>query len=227
MLWIILLSKIFHWSLTIIYINGPLQSSFNNKHNKIAQTFFLMFKNDVSQNWGVKIQNTCKWLKSNKNIKIDKKECKNFSYFVRISQNQIHLLVFSLSWNRLSQENPLLPLTEKNLKLSLHLSPLVRKNQKLADLLSPPYQKNKNVHVPKMQHNTSKIFIFYFLSRFPLFLCLIGLIGGLISCLIGLIGGIIGLIGGIIGLIGCLTGLIGIIGGLIGGLIVLISSLSV
>ena len=80
-------------------------------------------------------------------------------------------------------------------------------------------KKKKNVHVPKMQHNTLKRF-FRFLSLCSFVLlsfCLIGLIGGLISGLIGLIGGLISLIGGLIGLIGCLiiliSGLIGLIGG--------------
>ena len=92
-------------------------------------------------------------------------------------------------------------------------------------------RQNKNVHVRKMQHNTSKIFFRFFV---PLFLCPFVLLSNRSnrwsnqwsnrfnwwSC---------HLIGGLIGLIGCLIGLIGIIGGLIGligGLIVLISSQS-
>ena len=77
----------------------------------------------------------------------------------------------------------------------------------------------KNIHVPKMQHSTSKIFFFYICCPFvPLtfyrFVVLsnwynlwsnqfnwwsYGLIGGLISQ----IGGLIGLISGLIGLRGC------------------------
>ena len=62
-------------------------------------------------------------------------------------------------------------------------------------------RRNKNVHVPKMQQNTSDIF-FKFCPFVPLFFCLIGGLINLISGLFGLIGGLIGQIGGLISLIG-------------------------